>query len=92
MKRYIFRVTGRVQGVGFRFSAQHTARTLDLAGFIKNDPTGSVSGEAEGAPDHVDAFLNWLRRGPSTARVDDLDWHETAPRGTAARYPFEIDS
>ena len=50
--------TGRVQGVGFRYSALQAAREFEVAGFVTNLPDGRVLLEAEGAPGEVDAFIN----------------------------------
>ncbi len=54
-KRVIYR--GRVQGVGFRYTAQGLAGGYAVAGHVRNLPTGEVELVAEGAPDQVDAFL-----------------------------------
>jgi acylphosphatase len=49
--------TGRVQGVGFRYTALQAAREFEVAGFVSNLPDGRVHLEAEGAPEEVDAFI-----------------------------------
>ena len=54
-KRVVYQ--GRVQGVGFRYTAQWLARGRAVAGYVRNLPTGEVELVAEGAPDQVDAFL-----------------------------------
>lgn len=69
-----FRVTGRVQGVGFRWWAEAQAQALGLAGFVRNEPDGAVSGEAAGPPEALAAFRDRLAEGPSSARVADLAW------------------
>lgn len=63
-------VTGRVQGVGFRYRAQNQAEALGLAGWVRNRPDGSVEAEFEGPSDAVAAFGEWLEEGPRSARVD----------------------
>jgi acylphosphatase len=50
--------TGRVQGVGFRYSALQAAKEFDVSGFVSNLPDGRVHLEAEGRPEEVDAFIN----------------------------------
>jgi acylphosphatase len=71
MKRRVrFRVTGRVQGVAFRASAQDEAERLRVSGWIRNRPTGDVEGVAEGDASAVDAFVAWCGQGPAGARVD----------------------
>ncbi len=65
-------IQGRVQGVGYRFSAQVRARSLGLCGWVRNCPDGSVEAVAEGAQDDLRAFLAWCRQGPPLARVLDV--------------------
>lgn len=67
------RVSGRVQGVGFRYTCCHEARRLGLSGWVRNEPDGSVEVWAEGGAEKLDRFAQWLRRGPPGARVDSLD-------------------
>ena len=76
-----FRVTGRVQGVGFRWAAQDEARRLNLAGWIQNDESGSVSGFVQGTQLSVEQFTSWLRRGPRSARVDRVEAFDAAASG-----------
>ena len=64
---------GRVQGVGFRYSARSKAEKLGVTGFARNLPDGNVELEVEGDPGAVEDFLAWSRRGPIGARVDALD-------------------
>lgn len=73
-----FIVSGRVQGVGFRYFALDAARREGLTGFVTNRDDGSVEAVAEGEGDSVDRFERALRQGPSRSRVervmvDDLD-------------------
>lgn len=72
-KSIYFRVSGRVQGVFFRASAQAMAGRLGLSGWVRNLPDGSVEGEASGTGAHIDSFLDWLRHGPDQARVTNLE-------------------
>jgi len=62
--RYTIRVTGRVQGVGFRYSTLREAQNENITGYVKNMPDGSVEIEAEGSKDQLDIFVEWCRRGP----------------------------
>jgi acylphosphatase len=52
--------SGRVQGVGFRYTAQHVAQEFDVAGFVRNLPDGGVEVKVEGSPEEVEAFLSAL--------------------------------
>jgi len=69
-------IQGRVQGVGFRFSAVHKAQELDIKGFIKNKSDGTVYIEAEGEPGPLNDFVNWCWQGPPTARVENVTKQE----------------
>ena len=72
MKAVEILVTGRVQGVGFRAFAERRASKLNVVGFVRNLPEGHVEVLAQGDAAAVDSFCNWLREGPSFARVEDL--------------------
>ncbi len=93
-----FRASGRVQGVGYRAFAQDRARILNLAGWVRNDPDGAVSGEAEGSAVELAAYRDMLQDGPPWGRVDELAWSVVEARldegrGTAAQSlprPFQI--
>jgi acylphosphatase len=61
---YKIHVTGRVQGVGFRWSASNTARSLGIKGFVKNQSDGSVYIEAEGTGEQLKAYTEWCKNGP----------------------------
>ena len=68
-----YRVTGRVQGVGFRAFVRHAARELGLAGWVRNEPDGTVAAEASGDPESLRRFEQRLRGGPPASRVDAVD-------------------
>ena len=74
-------VRGRVQGVGFRYATAERARSRSVAGWVRNNPDGSVEAVFEGVPEAVDALVAWCRRGPSGARVDDVRVEMEAPSG-----------
>lgn len=82
--RIAFSVTGRVQGVGFRWFVEQRAAALGLSGFVRNEADGRVTGEAEGSEGEVADFVAALRRGPALARVDRLEQTPLAPVGDAA--------
>jgi acylphosphatase len=63
------RVTGRVQGVGFRAWTCDVARSLGLAGWVKNEPDGAVATLVRGPAGRVGEFLALLEQGPPAARV-----------------------
>ncbi len=65
-----FVVSGRVQGVGFRWFVRQRARALDLRGFVRNCPDGTVEVVAEGSGRALSALEEQLRAGPRLAMVD----------------------
>jgi len=69
---YKIRVTGHVQGVGFRYSAAGEARYRDIKGFVKNLPDGSVYIEAEGSPEQLNSFVEWCKVGPGLGLVESV--------------------
>ena len=69
-RRYVVR--GRVQGVGFRWWTRGRARELGLVGSVRNRPDGSVEVIAAGPVDRLERFRGLLRRGPTSARVEDV--------------------
>lgn len=70
MKRHFnITVTGTVQGVFFRASAERIATTLALAGFVKNLDNGNVYCEAEGEEEMLCKFVDWCHHGPEKAVV-----------------------
>ena len=81
-------IRGRVQGVFFRAEARDRARSLGLAGWVRNNPDGTVEAVFEGDRGRVDSMLAWCRRGPALAQVDDVEvgWEEPRQeQGFAAR-------
>jgi acylphosphatase len=77
------RVSGVVQGVGFRWSTRAEAERLGVAGVVRNLPDGTVEAEVEGAPDAVERMLEWLAHGPAAATVTGCEVAELPPTGEA---------
>lgn len=63
-------VSGRVQGVSYRYFTQREANTLDVTGYVCNQPDGSVEVVAEGSPEQLRRMLNFLYRGSPAAQVE----------------------
>ena len=78
-RRYL--VSGRVQGVGFRYFTQDIATREGLSGVVRNLPGGAVEVVAEGDEDSLTRLEAALRRGPSHARVEDVDVESIVPTG-----------
>ena len=66
-------VHGRVHGVGFRVGCARRANDAGLAGWVRNRLDGTVEAVFEGSPHAVDAMVAWCRRGPTMARVTDVE-------------------
>ncbi|MFZ2095648.1 MAG: acylphosphatase [Anaerolineales bacterium] len=67
-------VTGRVQGVSFRYFVMENADALDLRGWVRNRWDGSVEVTAEGSRKDLEQLLQALRAGPPMARVDHVEF------------------
>ncbi len=72
------RISGRVQGVGFRYSMQHEAERLGVTGWVRNCRDGTVEAVVDGSATAVEAILEWARRGPPVARVQGVAITETS--------------
>tara|TARA_B100001964_G_C14244980_1_gene606954 strand:+ start:2248 stop:2661 length:414 start_codon:yes stop_codon:yes gene_type:complete len=86
-RRYIVR--GKVQGVGFRFFTDDTARLAGVHGHVSNRDDGSVEVMAEGDLDAVTRLEAGLRQGPPGARVDTVEVEERVPAGVATGFSIE---
>ena len=71
-----FLVRGRVQGVGFRWFVEREAHILQISGWVRNNPDGSVEVLAVGTSDQLAGLRSRLREGPRAARVDDVQESE----------------
>jgi acylphosphatase len=72
-ERVGFHVSGRVQGVGFRWSTARQAELLGVRGSVRNRSDGSVEVSAEGSSDALRQLAEWLARGPRGARVERVE-------------------
>ncbi|WP_057768210.1 acylphosphatase [Lactobacillus selangorensis] len=79
-KAVSMKVTGIVQGVGFRWVAQRIANQLHLNGFVRNNPDGTVYTEVVGAEADVNKYIEMISGGPSpSSRVDHVEIHTLNP-------------
>ncbi len=76
MKHYNISITGRVQKIGFRFSAMQAAYRFGIHGFVRNMIDETVYIEAEGEEEHINSFIQWCNRGPMGARVENVEVSE----------------
>ena len=81
MSRVHVRIRGRVQGVFFRAEARARAESLGIAGWIRNAEDGSVEAAFEGDEERVQSMVEWCRRGPAGALVDDVEVESEEPTG-----------
>ena len=80
-RRYL--ISGRVQGVGFRYFTEATAAREGILGWVRNTPDGRVEVVAEGDAEALERFERSLRHGPRGARVERVDVDATSPTGEA---------
>jgi acylphosphatase len=86
-----FHVHGRVQGIGFRYYVRAEAQALELAGWVRNEADGSVTGEAAGDFSRMEAFREILEHGSPGSRISRLDWWPL-DEGKSLPFPFAIRS
>jgi acylphosphatase len=72
-------VRGRVQGVGYRYAMIDAARTLRLAGWVRNRRDGTVEALVQGEPEAIEQLLAWCHSGPPGARVTAVATLPVAP-------------
>jgi acylphosphatase len=71
MRAHVF-ISGRVQGVGYRFSTVEQANRLGVNGWVRNLGDGRVEAVFEGSPQAVEEMICWCHQGPRSARVKDV--------------------
>jgi acylphosphatase len=85
----LYRVTGRVQGVGYRFFAERAALDLALQGYVRNLPDGRVEVYATGDESSLDELRKQLQQGPLAARVEQVEEQE-APLKKFRNFSIEV--
>ena len=83
-------VSGRVQGIGFRYSACREAQRLGLVGWVRNMDSGDVELWAEGENDSLTSFREWLEEGPPGAWIRAVDAEKHKPTGRYATFSIEV--
>ncbi len=74
-------VTGKVQGVGYRYFVAKRANQIGLKGFVKNLPDGDVVLQAQGNRSDIETLIDFLKIGPKLSRVDSviIKWLDSTP-------------
>ena len=90
-KRVVTRVEGLVQGVYFRDYAQKEARSLELSGWVRNRPDGTVEVVLEGEEENVGQMIAWLHIGPPQAEVTEVQVTEEQPLGDKTAFAIRYN-
>jgi acylphosphatase len=77
-KHLNIKITGRVQGVGFRWTLYEKFVELSLAGKAENSPDGSLFVDAEGPEEKLSNLVEWCKVGPTGAKVENVEVSEIA--------------
>ena len=72
-KRISLLITGKVQGVGYRYSVKLKAESMAIRGYVRNQPDGSVFVTVQGENTAVENFVKWCYKGPSAALVRGVE-------------------
>lgn len=72
MKRFYLKITGRVQGVGYRCYTEDVAKRMNVTGWVRNMSDGRVEAEVQGDMKILEVFLLELRKGPILSRVNKI--------------------
>ena len=84
-----FAVTGRVQGVGFRYFVQEAADREGVTGYVRNLPDGSVEAFVEGEAEAVTRVKRAIRRGPGGAHIRNVNVDDEEPAGTYREFSIK---
>ncbi|MCL2705827.1 MAG: acylphosphatase [Spirochaetaceae bacterium] len=88
-KSFRILVSGRVQGIGYRYSAVRAAGKHHVFGWVRNNVDGSVELECEGDAKDMDDFIGWIKVGPPGARVTSVEIREKPYQGFYSRFVVE---
>lgn len=88
MQQVHLKITGNVQGVFFRSETQDKARELGLKGWVRNTSDGGVELLAQGSLEKLQTLIDWCRKGPNRANVENVEISWEKPKETFT--DFEI--
>lgn len=84
-------VSGKVQGVFFRQNTKNKSQQLDLKGWVKNLSDGRVEAVFEGEKEKIEQMINWLKKGPFLAKVENLEIEWQDYRGEFQEFEIRYD-
>jgi acylphosphatase len=84
-----YRISGRVQGVGFRYFAERAARAIGVSGYVKNCADGTVEVYAIGDASALEALKHQLTEGPRSAQVEKVEESEMPVKGSYKGFEIE---
>ncbi len=84
-------ITGKVQGVGFRYSALDEALELGLKGIVKNLNRNQIQIEVEGEVDILKQYLRWCHQGPQGCKIDKVDYASTEELKNFEEFKIEFE-
>ena len=73
-------ISGKVQGVGYRYSTREKAIALNIVGWVRNLPNGQVEALIIGKSTQIEQMLTWFQSGPPAAKVSSIETEETDPK------------
>ena len=86
MRRVHIFISGKVQGVGYRFYMKRKAEELNINGSVQNTHDNSVEAVAEGEDEAIQEFIRHLRKGPFMAKIEKIDIQEEKPEGDLSSF------
>jgi len=86
LKSVFLIISGRVQGVGFRYFAKYKADEIGITGWVKNTPDGKLEIEASGDSENLQTFIDWMKIGPSRAVIKTANISEITPVRTFTNF------
>ncbi|MFX1366690.1 MAG: acylphosphatase [Promethearchaeota archaeon] len=89
--RIKIKVFGYVQGVFFRYTTRKIARSLGLTGYVKNMPDGTVYIEAQGPEDKIIELLEFSKKGPKHAQVDNVEYKYFEPTNKFKGFDYQFE-
>jgi acylphosphatase len=90
-KRAHLYISGRVQGVNFRYYTRQQAQMLGVTGWVRNLMDGSVETLFEGDRISVENMIEWCHQGPKASRVDNVEIHWEKPTGEFSGFNIRKD-